>query len=167
MNLQHRSGFIVDTLGSCPIRAQISASRCVVPVHGMADRSPTREPFAVLAPYWLLTCENFLCGFKAARPGRSRRRLGALRLRSRWRSRCGGASAGRLARKEEHRAAEDQSQSRPGPQAQEMAPAPSLSGSARTRQGRLRCRLRRRPLTEPARKSRRSQLSGAGTRLEP
>jgi hypothetical protein len=50
---------------------------------------------------------------KAARPGRSRRRLGALRLRSRWRSRCGGASAGRLARKEEHRAAEDQSQSRP------------------------------------------------------
>jgi hypothetical protein len=44
-------------------------------------------------------CADLLYVFKTARPGRSRRRLGALRLRSRWRSRCGGASAGRLARK--------------------------------------------------------------------
>jgi hypothetical protein len=44
-------------------------------------------------------CSSRILRIKAARPGRSRRRLGALRLRSRWRCRSGGASAGRLARK--------------------------------------------------------------------
>jgi hypothetical protein len=43
----------------------------------------------------------------------------------------------------------------------------TATGSGELSAVRLRRRLRRRPLTEPARKSRRSQLSGAGTRLEP
>jgi hypothetical protein len=75
---------------------------------------------------------------------------------SRWRSRSGGPdsrSAG--AKTKPSRAARagnvHRSSVRPSRPGRRTAPAPSLSGAARTRQGRLRRRLRRRPLTEPAR----------------
>jgi hypothetical protein len=101
-------------------------------------------------------CADLLYGFKAAPAGPLAPPTRRARLRSRWRSRCGG---------DERRSGWREKRKALGPPLtyschQGSAGTECLpllrdcSGSARTRQGRLRRRLRRRPLTEPARESR-------------
>jgi len=106
------------------------------------------------------------CSTTSRRPdGRSRRRRGGLACAPA----PAGQTAGRLARKPKPFRAAMRDNSSPRLNStmprRGLAPAPSLSGAGRTRQGRLRRRLRRKPLTEPARQSRSSQLSGAGAGL--
>jgi hypothetical protein len=127
------------------------------------------HPFRPGAPWVPRGCPGIVRTFFTS----SRRPAGPLapptrrpRRSSRWRSHFGGLDSRSAGAKPNilsgppHRSDVPRAD-RPSLPGRGWLPAPSLSAAARTRQGRLRRRLRRRPLTEPARQSRSSQLSGA------
>jgi hypothetical protein len=96
---------------------------------------------------WTLPVRTFFTAFKAAhRAARTANSAHSpsLCLRSRWRSRYGGANAGRLAREQKPWAAMTYSNHRVSRgETDVILPLSLLSGSGRTRQERLRRRLRR------------------------
>ncbi len=151
------------------MRAQVRVPRRALPAQDVTARSPAREPLALLAPHWLLTCEVFLCGFKAARPGSSRRRLGA-HASAPATAAPGRRSAG--AKMANVRAAVEVQQSPGASRRVSMLALPKCPGRAepvkavRDRRSTAPVELPgRRPredgLTEPARQSRSRQLSAA------
>jgi hypothetical protein len=118
--------------------------------------------------YMTVTCESFLCGFQGSPAGPLAPPTRRARLRSRWRSHDGGANAGRLARKAETPGRHDIQQS-PGFSRGEWCACsryrycPGRAEPVKSAFGVGSADLRL--LTEPARKSRSSQLSGAWTRV--